>query len=266
MEDSICCEGDYGPFEGSVNDEVVHGHYRREGTWCPEIVELVSSRCFREGRGTFIDVGANIGLVSIPIVKRSGVRCLAFEPEPRNFHWLERNIAAHGLDGFFGVFNVALHSEKGPLRFELSPSNHGDHRVRGNGTEGRDTQRELIEVEADRLDDLVKARTLQRPIVTKIDAQGSEVQILRGAKRLLPFIDYLICEYWPYGLRRMGDRAEELTALLRGFSHGAILGEGDGPPRLVPIDRLLERLATFPTDGSSNWFFDLFLTRSAELP
>jgi hypothetical protein len=91
------------------------------------------------------------------------------------------------------------------------------------------------------------------------------VHILRGARAGLPYIDYLICEYWPYGLRRMGDRAAELMAILRSFSHGAVLGEGDHPPRLTPIDHLFERLASLPTDGSDQGFFDLLLTRNAEL-
>ena len=92
--ESIRSDGEYGIFEGSIHDEVVHGHYRREGTWSPEIQALLADQLFPEGRGTFLDIGANIGLVSIPLAERRRVRCLAFEPEPRNFQWLERNIAS----------------------------------------------------------------------------------------------------------------------------------------------------------------------------
>ena len=61
--ESIRSDGEYGVFEGSIHDEVVHGHYRREGTWSPEIQALLANQLFPEGRGTFLDVGANIGLV-----------------------------------------------------------------------------------------------------------------------------------------------------------------------------------------------------------
>jgi FkbM family methyltransferase len=81
--------------------------------------------------------------VSIPLAERRRVRCVAFEPEPRNFHWLERNIALHRVGSLFTNFNLALHSEETRLAFELSPSNSGDHRVRGapGGRRGAPTHR-----------------------------------------------------------------------------------------------------------------------------
>lgn len=264
--ESICSDGEYGVFEGSIDDEVVHGQYRREGTWSPEIQALLADHLFPEGRGSFIDIGANIGLVSIPLAERRRVRCLAFEPEPRNFQWLERNIALHEVGSLFTTFNLALHSEETRLCFELSSSNFGDHRVRGAARAEGDAERTFIEVPAGRLDDLVRVRNLPRPIVAKIDTQGSELRILRGAERSLPHFDHLICEFWPHGLRRMGDSAEDLIELFRGFSYGTILRLDELPERLPPVDRLCARLDWLPSDGSDQGFFDVLVTRHAELP
>jgi FkbM family methyltransferase len=244
MEGSILSDGSYGPFEGSIDDEVVHGHYRREGTWAPELLELLVDGLFAAGRGTFLDVGANIGLVSIPLVERRGVRCLAFEPEPRNHRWLERNIARHGLESLFRTFEVALHSENETLCLELSAANFGDHRLRGR----------------------VDPEELPRPIVAKVDTQGAEVQVLRGASRSLPLIDHLICEYWPYGLHRMGDSAELLGEILKGFPFGAVLSAESVPPRLTGTQELFQGLSWIPTDGSDRGFYDLLLSRSERLP
>jgi FkbM family methyltransferase len=263
--ESICSDGEYGVFEGSIQDEVVHGHYRRQGTWSPEIQALLADRLFPEGRGSFIDIGANIGLVSIPLAERRRVSCLAFEPEPRNFHWLERNIALHEVGSLFTTFNLALHSEETRLAFELSPSNSGDHRVRGSALLEGEAERALIEVPADRLDDLVRVEDLPRPIVAKLDTQGAEVQVLRGAERSLPHIDHLICEFWPYGLRRMGDSADELIEFFRDFPYGTILRLEEVPERLPPIDRLCARLDWLPIDGSDQGFFDVLVTRHVEL-
>jgi FkbM family methyltransferase len=264
--ESICSDGEYGVFEGSIHDEVVHGHYRREGTWSSEIQALLAEQLFPEGRGTFLDIGANIGLVSIPLAERRRVRCLAFEPEPRNFHWLERNIALHEVGSLFTTFNLALHSEQTRLCFELSASNFGDHRARGAGGAEAGTERTLIEVPAGRLDDLVRAEDLPRPIAAKLDTQGAELQVLRGAERSLPHIDHLICEFWPHGLRRMGDRAEDLIECFRDFSYGTILRLDELPKRLPPVDRLCARLEWLPLDGSDQGFFDVLVTRHAELP
>ena len=259
--ESICSDGEYGVFEGSIRDQVVHGHYRREGTWSPELQELLADQLFPEGRGSFLDIGANIGLVSIPLAKRRGVRCLAFEPEPRNFHWLERNIARHGVASLFTTFNLALHSEATRLGFELSASNFGDHRVRGAAPPEGEQERTRIEVPAARLDDLVQLEEFPRPIVAKLDTQGAELRVLRGAERSLPHIDLMICEYWPYGLRRMGDSAAELIDCFRGFSYGTILRIDELTERLPPIDRLCARLEWLHHDGSDQGFFDVLLAR-----
>jgi len=263
--ESICSDGEYGVFEGSIHDEVVHGHYRREGTWSPEIQDLLADHLFPEGRGTFLDIGANIGLVSIPLAERRRVRCLAFEPEPRNFRWLERNIALHQVGPLFTTFNLALHSEETRLSFELSASNFGDHRVRGAALLESDAERTLIEVPAGRLDDLVQFEELPRPIVVKLDTQGAELRVLSGAERSLPHIDYLICEFWPYGLRRMGDSSEGLIECFRDFSYGTILRIDQLPKRLPSIDRLCARLDWLPSDGSDRGFFDVLVARHAEL-
>jgi FkbM family methyltransferase len=263
--ESISSDGAYGVFEGSIHDEVVHGHYRREGTWSPEIQELLADRLFAEGRGTFLDIGANIGLVSIPLAERRRVHCLAFEPEPRNFQWLERNINAHRVGALFRTFNLALHSEETRLVFELSGSNFGDHRVRGTAPVEDSGERTLIEVPAARLDDLVQIEELPHPIVAKLDTQGAELQVLRGAERSLPHIDHLICEFWPYGLRRMGDRAEELIQLFAGFSHGVILQLDEVPSLLPSIERLCARLEWLHIDERDQGFFDVLVTRHAEL-
>jgi hypothetical protein len=127
-------------------------------------------------------------------------------------------------------------------------------------------ERPLIEVPAGRLDDLVRVEDLPRPVVAKLDTQGAEVQVLRGAERSLSHFDQLICEFWPYGLRRLGDSAEELIEFFRDFPYGSILRLDELPERLPSIDRLCARLDWLPIDGSDQGFFDVLVTRHAELP
>src|SRR3954453_21482666 len=93
--ESVISDGSYGVFEGSNEDRVVMDEYRRLGTWAAELVALITDRLFAGRAGTFIDVGANIGLVSIPVLERTGSLGIAFEPEPRNFGFLTRNAARH---------------------------------------------------------------------------------------------------------------------------------------------------------------------------
>jgi FkbM family methyltransferase len=248
-------DGDLGPFEGSDDDQVVFGHYVREGTWAPSLVSLITEQLLPMDGGTFIDVGANIGLVTVPIIERTKALGLAFEPEPRNFRLLQRNIAHRGLVDRIETFNVAVFSEEATLRMDLSRDNHGDHRVlpenTGNGS-GR-----TVEVAAAPLDVLLADRPLTPPVVMKVDTQGCEVRVLAGAENTLARTDYLVIEYWPAGVRRMGDSAQALEELLARFAFAAVLDQHTLPTQLEPIGAALERLAWVPKDGSDEGFFDL---------
>jgi hypothetical protein len=45
-----------------------------------------------------------------------------------------------------------------------------------------------------RLPDIIDLSTLPRPILLKIDVQGAELEVLKGAEALLPLIDAIYCE------------------------------------------------------------------------
>jgi hypothetical protein len=116
-------------------------------------------------------------------------------------------------------------------------------------------------VRAQRLDDLLAGRTLPRPWVMKLDTQGAEARVLRGAARTVAELDALVVEYWPAGLLRAGDSAGALHALLAQFPYAALLTSAARGP-LQPTRALLDSLAWVPKDGSDEGFFDLVLTRT----
>src|SRR3989442_15021738 len=87
---SIGVDGPLGHFQGSALDRMVEGFYLVNRTWAPGLQQLLA-RLLRNG-GTLVDVGANIGLTSIPVARTPGVRCYAFEPDPENYRYLLSNI------------------------------------------------------------------------------------------------------------------------------------------------------------------------------
>jgi FkbM family methyltransferase len=256
----MIADGAYGTFEGDATDRVVFGAYQREGSWSPELVALLVQ--LLGGGASFVDVGAHIGLVAIPVTERSDCRCLAIEPEPRNFALLERNIERHGLGEHITALHCAAHSAHASVRLALSRDNSGDHHLLPMGMA---SPRATIEVPARRLDDLLAAHPLPGPLVLKLDTQGAEAQVLRGAPRALANASHVLLEYWPAGLRRQGDDAEALATILRELPYGAVLGP-DFDATLAPSARMLQSLAWIPTDGSDEGFFDLLLSREPTLP
>lgn len=154
---------------------------------------------------TLVDIGANVGSIGIPAVKRGyAVRCVAFEPEPLNAKLLKTNVILNDLEERFDLFQVALGDREGEILFELSDSNFGDHRVRLNEPgEGRydEQSRKTISVPMKTLDDYAD-RIGNGPCLLWMDTQGFEGHVLQGASRLLQQKIPMVLEFWPYGLKR----------------------------------------------------------------
>src|SRR3954470_6160498 len=108
QEGSLLADGTYGECEGAADDRVVFGTYRASGVWSPQLVALIAEQLLAGGDGTLIDVGANIGLVTIAALERSRARCIAFEPDPDNYARLSRNVARHALAARVEAHRVAL--------------------------------------------------------------------------------------------------------------------------------------------------------------
>lgn len=175
-----------------------------------KLLEAAFGRSCVEGRH-FVDVGANIGVTTIPAVKLFGAaRAHAFEPDPANYALLQGNVAANGLEAEVAASRVAVSDVPGVALLELSGLNSGDHRVRSlsasdQGAFGEAT-RTTIEIPVTTLDVYLHENKLppQDVGVVWIDVQGHEGHVLAGASALVGAGTPVICEYWPYGLRRAG--------------------------------------------------------------
>jgi FkbM family methyltransferase len=264
---SVIADGAYGKFEGSPRDRVVLEEYRQLGYWAKDLVELITTRLFAGGAGTFIDVGANIGLVCVPVIAASRAHGICFEPEPQNFTYLQRNVARHGLGERITCHPCACHENTGLLPLTLSEDNLGDHRLlRTPAQLEPQTGRRVIQVETRRLDDVLQGRALERPVVMKVDAQGSEVGVFAGAQQTLAQTDFLITEYWPRGIVDHGDNAQAFERQMRQFPYGAVLHVLPLPEPLHPSSYVFDQLRWIAHDGSDPGFFDMLFARHAALP
>src|ERR1051325_8006962 len=121
--------GKPGILEAPIYDRVGWIHYIQGdlnlGT-CDLLKQL-----FRSGSGTLIDVGANIGLICVP-VKRDvpGVSVFAVEPDADNCECLRINAARAGITDLT-VFNRAAFRAERMIEFERANDNSGDHRIKG---------------------------------------------------------------------------------------------------------------------------------------
>jgi len=245
--------GDYGIVEGGLADTVILASYARTGAWVPGINAAIDAFFGGYDGGTYIDIGANIGLTCIPIARWPRVACKAFEPEPRAFRYLAANLARNCPAANVKAFNFAVSDRNGAVAFELSDDNLGDHRIRLNAANGSfgEAGRRVIEVPTKRLDDVLRVDELSRPIAVRLSTQGAECRVLEGGRAVLEAASFFTFEFWPYGIARMGDDVRHLVDFIaRRFSSGAILeGKQDGHPTWKPISEVAERLANFASGG-----------------
>ncbi len=199
---SITVAGEQGVFEGSAADVSVIQRYAIEGNWSPKTIAMVKDVFGASKAGTYLDIGANIGLTAVPIAA-SGIRTIAFEAVPANAAFLRRNAEANGAATHIEIVDAALLDKAGEVTFELSPTNHGDHRFR-NANEMSlmdEAHWQTITVPAHALDSF--ADRITGPVVMKLDVQGAEPLVYRGGKSVFDRLDVLICEISPYAMARM---------------------------------------------------------------
>lgn len=256
-----CVDGEYGRITGPIGDSVILPTYARTGSWAPGINGLLAAYFQDEPCGAYVDVGANIGLTSIPLARRPGIQIHAVEPDPSNFAWLVHNVAANGCGEYVHAHQFAAHSVAGLVDLALAPENFGDHHI-VTQTAALDPARPVVQVRAERLDDFIDVDTLPRPIAVKIDTQGAEPHVCVGAERLLAAAGLVILEYWPHGMRRIGaDPAQVLESISR-FSEGSVeAGEWTSPSRPKPIREVLAQLNELAATDHILNFRDVVLWR-----
>lgn len=130
---------------------------------------------FLRPQDLFADAGANVGSYSLLASGVAGARTIAFEPVPSTFKSLEKNIKINNLSDLVQLYNIGLSSEKGTLTFS-SLHDTTNHVVTNPNIPN------TISVPVDTLDDVC---INDFPSLLKIDVEGFETEVLKGARSIL---------------------------------------------------------------------------------
>jgi FkbM family methyltransferase len=218
-------QGEFGLITGAINDAAVLRAYAVNGFWARAANRFFCDFFAGAGGGTYLDIGANIGLTTILVAQNPRVACKAFEPAPRNFRYLAQNIAANCAHGNVDLFNLALFDRRATMTMGLAPRNSGDARIRPDGAESAgELIARTVTVPAERLDDVLDLERLQRPIAAKIVTQGAEARVLAGGQRVLGEADALVLEFDPALIGEIDQTIDVTTDFLaRNFTTAAPL-------------------------------------------
>lgn len=183
-------------FVVSTTDKVIGREVFLHGEFDFAKLQTALAILAREGHPApthLIDVGANIGTITIPALKRGLIQtATAIEPHPHNLRLLRANIALNGLEDRVTVLAQAVGDRSGvTLHLHESATNSGNHSI---GAEG-------IPVPSSKLDDLDLSAAHS---LLWMDIEGYEGHALAGAERLLSTGTPAVCEFNPAYLEQSG--------------------------------------------------------------
>lgn len=175
-----------------------------------------------EGKRVIFDIGAHIGLCSMPVSKVISEDGLvyAFEPAKTNVQHFLRNIE------YSGIINIKLFPYLVGEETKENVPFYETHYVTGMNSivsyKDDDTYK-VIDKKQVSLDDFC-AHNRIIPEVIKIDVEGAEIEVLKGAKNVLKrYRPIIILSVHPKHLRLLGDSIESLKILITSLGY-RILG------------------------------------------
>jgi FkbM family methyltransferase len=197
-----------------------------------------------------VDVGANFGLWSL-LAARRGCRVVAVEPVPATRALLARNAERNGLTGRIELVGAAVSDATGTIEIAVPHGESGQASV--SPDPGDAVERHAVE--AMTLDALIGERAVR---FLKIDVEGHEPAVLRGAERVLRSgrVEYLLLELSSAVLERGGHTSGELIDLLEGAGYTFVrfVRANEGlHPRGSYGERSLAQLRAGPHAGDALW-------------
>ena len=188
-------------------------------------VQLLRMKGFLPSEGVvMVDVGANIGVISIGLVRAGLVaRAVAIEPEPENYRLLQKNVRQNAVTERLTCVKMAVGEVPTTLTMELSQDNTGDHRVRAAQPLAEEHHHESTRITMlapslplPQLMALPEIRDagMAAPSLIWIDVQGYEGYVFRGAKVMLEGGLPTVSEIWPYGILRAGMSLDEFCEIV----------------------------------------------------
>lgn len=211
-------------------DEIQHDIW-----WCGDSYEFRESRFLKrllQPGMVFLDVGANVGYYSLLAATRiaPGGAVHAFEPVAAQHAALCANLRLNHLE-HVTVNRLIVSETRGTM--EIHIGDHDNSGVASVGIAGSGNSKTET-VDAISLDDYIREQRLPKVDVVKIDVEGHEPNVLRGALVLLrTFRPMLLLEVKDRLLRQTGSSAAQVYDLLAREGYTPYAAGTDGHPHRV---------------------------------
>jgi FkbM family methyltransferase len=238
------------PMRISARDQVISKAIFSTGEWEP--LELGFIRQHVRPGMTAVDVGANIGAHTLTMADSVGsqgaVHC--FEPTPV-FETLRHNVRRNGFESRVILNNCAVGASEGVAKFGVCKPGYELFTSRGVPLADDCSTGESAEYPMTTLDAYARKAGLDHIDFLKVDVEGGEVDVFRGASGLLRAgaVDCILFEVADACLRSTGSSAAALLDSVRDAGYELALLDPGGATRAVPRDtsNLLANVVATPS-------------------
>jgi len=192
----------------------------RTGQWQPEIWASIAPS-LSDG-SVFFDVGAHIGYFSMKASRKVGPagRVLSFEPNPETLKLLRDNVAANHTANVTVEPIACTDSDQMLTLYAADIVNTGASSLSSANATITAAAPKAYSVRGRPIDDVVRELQLSRVDVIKVDVEGAEVSVMRGAlDTLRRFHPKVVIEVSPRQLASFQTTPADLIALFQGAGY-----------------------------------------------
>ena len=247
------------PYICHVGDESGEAPFYNRKMSMPELA-VMSAWCETIDNPVIFDIGANNGFIATQLaqlLRKNHPRIYAFEPVPTTFAQLQKSIDSLGLNNFVFPDCHAMSDSIDKTRLFYDPRHSLFAQIRSDGENVR-VGAESIEVTTTTVDEAMDQLRVT-PHLLKVDVEGFEPRVLKGASRVLSSDKSpAICFEWnPLTLSEVNSSAAEITQSLPNY-------------RLYYIDDFEGQRRTFGEEISNlteiSWVCNVFAVVDSETP
>lgn len=187
-------------------------------------IELVYRILSQVERPFMIDIGAHVGAYTLLTALVPEMRCAAFEPNPAVFDGLRRNLKLNNILDRVILHQCALGDREGEATLNV-PQQLRAAGLATLGKPSRGKECDKIEVDVIRLD----ALDWHKVDFIKIDAEGAELEVLRGARQTIEkYCPPMLVECAEKNTRQFGYSPSDITGMLAAMNYKTVpIGKND---------------------------------------
>ncbi|MCV0430405.1 FkbM family methyltransferase [Nitrosopumilus sp.] len=156
-----------------------------------------------------IDLGANVGYYTLKLSKKNkDCKIIAIEPDPNTFKILSQNCELNNLKNI-ALHNVAISEENGTVKLFQSKTHSGTSSILSKSY----SQNESVSIKSITLDNLL-GNLYKKIDWLKIDVEGSELFVLKGASNTLKITNKIIIELHEEILNQNNQSSKQIIDIL----------------------------------------------------